>query len=206
MKRRSGAFKGFLRGINNISGKRKGENKMNKIKFGKEVRNRVQTLNEYPQDMIVKLVNIGDDFQEITPPACGDRVYLFGVPSKKTDGTPYEGNSCEGEIKGAAEDGTYLICLDDGSETYVEGSDFEVQRDDFFPMWGFLWSFKYGFEERYINTPDGLQIMADCGFRIYGSDEWGTFFGIDGAGYDFYEAHRIPLYMKPYPERCEKAS
>lgn len=37
--------------------------------------------------------------------------------------------------------------------------------------------------------------MADCGFRIYESDDFGGYiFGIDGAGYDFYDAHWIPLY------------
>ena len=36
--------------------------------------------------------------------------------------------------------------------------------------------------------------MSECGFRIYYSEKYGYFFGIDGAGYDFYEAHWIPLY------------
>ena len=36
--------------------------------------------------------------------------------------------------------------------------------------------------------------MADCGFRIYQSEDYGYVFGIDGAGYNFYEAHWIPLY------------
>ena len=36
--------------------------------------------------------------------------------------------------------------------------------------------------------------MADCGFRIYEQEDYGYIFGIDGAGYDFYEAHWIPLY------------
>ena len=38
--------------------------------------------------------------------------------------------------------------------------------------------------------------MADCGFRIYESEEFGYFFGIDGAGYSFYEEHWIPLYKQ----------
>ena len=36
--------------------------------------------------------------------------------------------------------------------------------------------------------------MSNCGFRIYESEEFGYFFGIDGAGYDFYESHWEPLY------------
>ena len=41
---------------------------------------------------------------------------------------------------------------------------------------------------------DGIRVMSDCGFRIYQHEEWGYFFGIDGAGYDFYSEHWIPLY------------
>lgn len=36
--------------------------------------------------------------------------------------------------------------------------------------------------------------MSDCGFRIYKSEDYGYFFGIDGAGYSFYEEHWMPLY------------
>ena len=38
--------------------------------------------------------------------------------------------------------------------------------------------------------------MSDCGFRVYQHEEWGFFFGIDGAGYDFYSEHWIPLYKR----------
>ena len=36
--------------------------------------------------------------------------------------------------------------------------------------------------------------MSNLGFRIYYNEDWGYFFGIDGAGYDFYTEHWIPLY------------
>ena len=36
--------------------------------------------------------------------------------------------------------------------------------------------------------------MSRCGFRIYESEEFGYFFGIDGAGYSFYDEHWVPLY------------
>lgn len=41
---------------------------------------------------------------------------------------------------------------------------------------------------------ENLQKVADCGFRIYEHDDYGIYLGIDGGGYDFYEAHWIPLY------------
>ena len=50
--------------------------------------------------------------------------------------------------------------------------------------------------------------MSECGFRIYENDEIGYFFGIDKAGYDFYESHWVPLYKKRgllwHDERAEK--
>lgn len=41
---------------------------------------------------------------------------------------------------------------------------------------------------------DGLLKMSQIGFRIYSHDDWGYFFGIDAAGFDFYKAYWIPLY------------
>ena len=35
--------------------------------------------------------------------------------------------------------------------------------------------------------------VSELGFRIFEIEE-GFLLGIDGAGYDFYEAHWIPLY------------
>ena len=61
-------------------------------------------------------------------------------------------------------------------------------------MWGTMWQFSDSCDNWWLENH--LNEMADCGFRIYESDEFGYFFGIDGAGYDFYEAHWIPLYNK----------
>jgi hypothetical protein len=41
---------------------------------------------------------------------------------------------------------------------------------------------------------NGLAKMTECGFRVYQSEELGIFFGIDGAGYSFYDQHWLPLY------------
>lgn len=42
------------------------------------------------------------------------------------------------------------------------------------------------------------QALAEAGveFRIYEQEDFEYIFGIDGCGYDFYEAHWIPLYEK----------
>jgi len=62
------------------------------------------------------------------------------------------------------------------------------------PAWGTMWSFGDAIDDWWLENEDGIQKMSDCGFRIYYSDEFGYFFGIDGAGYDFYAQHWIPLY------------
>ena len=36
--------------------------------------------------------------------------------------------------------------------------------------------------------------MIECGFVVCESIDYGYFFGIDGGGYDFYNAHWLPLY------------
>lgn len=63
---------------------------------------------------------------------------------------------------------------------------------DTFPMWGTMWSFGDIVDEWWLEN--NLEVMKECGFRIYESEDYGYVFGIDGAGYDFYEIHWIPLY------------
>lgn len=49
-------------------------------------------------------------------------------------------------------------------------------------------------DEYWLIEKDGLLKMSQIGFRIYSHDDWGYFFGIDAAGFDFYKAYWIPLY------------
>lgn len=62
------------------------------------------------------------------------------------------------------------------------------------PMWGTMWSFGDMLDDEWLETHGGIEKMSECGFRIYHSEKHGYFFGIDGAGYNFYGAHWIPLY------------
>lgn len=75
----------------------------------------------------------------------------------------------------------------------VDYYDVDTERDGWLPMWGTLWTFGCGLDEDWARSnPD---LVADCGFRIFEDDETGdVYIGIDGAGYDFYEHHWIPLY------------
>jgi hypothetical protein len=69
-----------------------------------------------------------------------------------------------------------------------------VEHDELLPMWGTMWSFDNSADNAWLDDKKNLRAMADCGFRIYQQEDYGYIFGIDGAGYDFYEAHWIPLY------------
>lgn len=147
-------------------------------------------LNAIPQGMIAKLMMADpDDWHEVTRPGRGDRVYVFEVPEELD--TLEHG----GEIRSYDEEsGLYCIELDDGRLVSAAEKDFEVERDSSLPMLGTMWSFGDRCDDWWLEEDNGIRAMSDCGFRIYESEEFGFFFGIDGAGYDFYEAHWIPLY------------
>jgi hypothetical protein len=81
-----------------------------------------------------------------------------------------------------------------GDEIFEVTPPAEAERDTFLPMWDIMWSFDDMVDRWWLEEKSNLQAMADCGFRIYEQEDYGYIFGIDGAGYDFYEAHWIPLY------------
>ncbi len=65
---------------------------------------------------------------------------------------------------------------------------------DLLPMWGTMWSFHDPCDIWWVEEGDGVEVLSLCGFRVYEHERYGFFFGIDGAGYDFYDAHWCPLY------------
>lgn len=135
-------------------------------------------------DMIEKLMATDpDDWSEVTMPSCGDRVYVFDKDE-------------EGEIREIDVDGDYLIKMDDGFTICRSADAFDVDRYDAMPMWGTMWSFDDPCDIHWMEEEDGVRVMSELGFRVYYHEEWGYFFGIDGAGFDFYEAYWIPLYKK----------
>ena len=141
----------------------------------------VNEFDAIPYSIIEKLINANpDELNEITPPSVGDRVYCF-------DCHEY------GEIIKAEEE-RITIELDNGDELTTSAAELEVQRDDFLPMWGTLWSFNDSCDNYWLEECGGLQMMANCGFRVYEQEDYTYIFGIDGAGYDFYEEHWLPLY------------
>lgn len=143
-------------------------------------------MNQVPMSVVEKLQMQSDynDIVEITPPSRGDRISVFSGD--------YGGE--HGEIVRHVDGDEYAVQLD--SDEYpdpvtVFSDEFDVQRDGL-PMWGTMWEFKSICDEKWLEN--NLQAVADCGFRIYESEDYGYLIGIDGAGYDFYEAHFCPLY------------
>lgn len=143
----------------------------------------VKEFNAIDQGIIQKLMDLDPyDWEEVTMPAYGDRVRF------------YDGDT-GGEIKDYCERAeTYLVHTDDGEEDWFDEDDFYIEYYDRLPMWGTMWSFGDLCDSDWFEYGDGIRKMSYCGFRIYHSDEFGYFFGIDGAGYDFYESHWVPLY------------
>lgn len=142
----------------------------------------VNGFNAIPTGIIDKLMRFeSDDWHEVTTKSVGDRVYCYGY--------------CEyGEIEAyddVAEE--YTVVLDNDETVRVDESQLEIDGDTL-PMWSTMWSFGDSADDYWLEEMGGIQLMSECGFRVYESDEFGYFFGIDGAGYNFYEAHWIPLY------------
>lgn len=151
----------------------------------------VREFNALPRSMIELLMQTDpNSWTEITEPCVGDRVY---VEDGEHDGE-------EGEITKCKYDGEsdlYLVEFDDESlgDAVLCKDEFDVIcESESLPMWGTIWSFGNSIDDHWLEDEDNLRLMSQCGFRIYEHEEWGFFFGVDGAGYDFYDAHWIPLY------------
>lgn len=124
------------------------------------------------------------DFEDITPISTDDKVW-----SNTEQGVGYVTDIFTNE------DGEETIIVDFGDEK-IECNRYDLSREEFgdLPMWGCLWAFNDGLDKDWIEKEENLIKMAELGFKIYDSEDYGYVFGIDGAGYDFYEAHWIPLY------------
>lgn len=143
----------------------------------------VSRMNAIQTQMIAKLMSIDpDEWEEVTIPSVGDTVIYEGY------------KECEILEITDEELDPVLIEFNDGEQEHVEMSSLSLEHEDMLPMWGTMWSFDDSCDESWLEDEDGIEKMSRCGFRIYKSWEFGYFFGIDGAGYNFYELHWTPLY------------
>ena len=150
----------------------------------------VDQFNVVPSAVLEKLMRLNSmEVWEITPPSRHDRVYILEgeYHGKEGEVVSHEADEEDGET-------VYIIKLDDGGEAREAASNLEIQQDSVFPMWNDMWAFSNGIDNDWLEERGGLQLMADCGFRIYEQEDYGYVFGIDGAGYSFLEEHFIPLY------------
>ena len=99
----------------------------------------------------------------------------------------------------------YIIKLDNG-KIITSVDDIEVQYDEALPLYGCMWTFKDPFDIEWLEN--NLQTMANCGFRIYESEDYDYVFGIDSIGCDYYEHYWIPLYdamgLNEYDEKDDE--
>lgn len=153
----------------------------NKITIKEATQEWINGFNAIPQSLIEKayICNNIYDLSEITPITVGDWVWS----------NEYQG---EYEVVSINKQNETAVIKIDGEDTEVKLDDLNLEYDELLPMWGTMWTFKDSADNWWIENH--LQEMAECGFRIYESDELGYFFGINGAGYSFYEHHWIPLY------------
>lgn len=139
---------------------------MNNQKLKDAVMKWVGEFNSLPQSLIKKAYHDFDGIDELTP----DDYYCGDCCHEWMGGNEFPDE-----------------CPNCGS---VE---VEERQREWLPMWGTMWSFDNSSDEAWARY--NITLMAELGFRVYESDDLGVFFGIDGAGFDFYTERWIPLYL-----------
>ena len=136
----------------------------------------IKEFNAISTTLVEKILVLDyDSWNELTTICKGDIVYC------------YELDEC-GEVEKI--DYKNNILFISGNEYNID--DCEKYNDSYLPMWGTMWEVD-NFTQSFIK--DNLELVSSLGFRIYEYEEENSLYiGIDGAGYDFYEAHWIPLY------------
>lgn len=144
------------------------------------------------------------EFSE-TPSYLIEKAYSFseGEIEQLTPYIPYEGD----EVMNVqtCEEGTIVEIKEETVMVEVDGEEEEwdidlidgIDRFSGLPMWNILWRANNLFSYRFIL--DNLEAVAEAGFEIYQTED-DIYIGINGAGYDFYEAHWLPLY-RAYRQR-----
>ena len=75
---------------------------------------------------------------------------------------------------------------------YPDGYDFETEDEPPYPMWSTLFESRDRFLSEKLT--ENVKELAEIGIHLMQVDETNVMMFICGAGYDFYDAHWIPLY------------
>lgn len=156
-----------------------------KITKRQAVEKMVREFDAVPYEMVRRSI-IGDEFEyfdnfiELTTPSVGGYVTFVGV------------DGCDnGEIIEVDIENEKVKVLDSYEKEQWADMDTLYEDKDILPMWGTMWIVdNLGYR---MNDENFIQKLSEIGFRVYDT-EFGYMLGVDGAGYDFYEAHWIPLY------------
>lgn len=65
-----------------------------------------------------------------------------------------------------------------------------------YPVCAYYYQFGNALDDDWLENENNIATMIDCGLRVFKHKEWGIFFCVDGLGYDLFEKHWIPLYIK----------
>ena len=152
-----------------------GDNTMKTMTKLEACREWVNSFNAIPQSIIERVYKEDiDELDELTPVIVGDTIWCDDLQD-------------EFEIKSIDYSTDNAVITDENNEEFeVNTCNIYVDHDSWLPMWGTMWTLS-SIDEQWIK--DNRAKVVQCGFRIFESDELGVFIGIDGAGYDFYEAH-----------------
>lgn len=170
---------------------------MTKLTKKQAVEEMVSKFNAVKQSLIAKAYPCCEGFDEITP-----KKLDTGCTVSYVGDTYYLWEYMDLEVVRVTKDSVILRLTDEtdigdyGNTISVCKDEIEIvegleEYDGWLPMWGWLWTVD-SCTEQWIRS--NLEKMADLGFRIYEDEEGDIYIGIDGAGYDFYENHWMPLY------------
>ena len=172
-----------------------------------EVMRWVNTLNAFPADMIEKLKEIDEyAWKEVTSVLSEDTIVVVDpdrVEFVDLDGNEFQPRFYSGTIEEVKKNDdnsyTYIIVMEnmDGNDVSVLVPADAVERDmDLveLPMWQTMFQFGSDADTFLMNKGVMVQLLSEHGFRVYKHDKWGYFFGIDAAGFNFYDDYWIPFY------------
>jgi len=146
----------------------------------------VKGFNAIPLSVIEKL----GDFNEVTPFVVGDYVNVCFTDEFNGMGKIIDIASDASD----EHDAEFVVQLEqDSAIGWVNEGYLERITDSQLPAFSTMWTFGESIDDYWLEN-GGLEEMAKCGFRIYEQEDCKYIFGIDGAGYDFYDEHWIPLY------------